>query len=133
MYSCYFCRRYMRFVIILLLSLCHLVIKAHDHTCEAKSSQPLSYAQVSGKSDSDTYIHPGNLSDQNEFVVVIDDEDNDTVSARKYTLLVKAPIVQFYLQLFSDFYQSTYKSQFSCSQSLIIPTDRYITQRVLRI
>jgi hypothetical protein len=123
----------MRFVIILLLSLCHLVVKAHDHTCKAENSRPVSHAQVNGENNGDTYISTGTLNANDEYVVVIDDDDNDNVSARRYTLLVKAPIVQFYLQLFSDFYQSTYKNQFSCSQSLIIPTDRYITQRVLRI
>jgi len=123
----------MRFVIILLLSLCHLVTKAHDHTSQAKNSQSADYVQLAQNNEHNTYVQPGNISDQDELVVEIDDDDNDNVSARKYTLLVKSPIVQIYLQLLSNFYANAYKNRFSCSQSLIIPTDRYITQRVLRI
>lgn len=123
----------MRFVIIFLLSLCHLVTKAHDHACETKSSRAFGYVHFTNKNEHDTYILSEDLSDQNELDIDIDEDDNDTVSARKYTLLIKHAIIQRYLQLFSGVYQKAFSNQFSYSRSLIIPTDRYITQRVLRI
>ncbi|RFZ85366.1 hypothetical protein DYU05_07145 [Mucilaginibacter terrenus] len=123
----------MRFVFILLLSLCHLITKAHDHTGGAKNSRLVIHPLFSGDSQQDAHIQSGIESDQDDLVVVLDDDDNDTVSARRYVLLVKSPIVQYYLQLFSGFYQDPDNKQFSYSGSLITFTDRYITQRVLRI
>lgn len=124
----------MRFVIILLLSLCTFLTKAHDHTCQVKNSRLVGYVCFDEKSEQDTYVYTENIGDVDELVIVIDDDDNDTVSARKYTLLVKSPIVQFYSHLFPDVHQNTPKSQFNCYRSSVITfTDRYITQRVLRI
>ncbi|MBL4677567.1 MAG: hypothetical protein JKY70_15400 [Mucilaginibacter sp.] len=124
----------MRFVIIFLLSLCHFVTKAHDHTGEAKNSHINRYARFDGSNQRDSFIFSEDIGDQSEVVVAIDDDDNDDlVSARKHTLLAKSAIVQFYLKLLSGLYPSTHKGWLSYSQSLIIPTDRYITQRVLRI
>jgi hypothetical protein len=122
----------MRLVIILFFSLCQFVTKAHDHTAAAKHNRLVSFMHFDGKSKNDAYIHTQDPNDQEELVIDINDEDNDLVSARKHSQLIRSVIFQYYLQLFSG-YQITCKNQFSCSQSLIIPTDRYITQRVLRI
>ena len=122
----------MRFIVIILLSLCHFVTKAHSHVCDAKNVRSIGYVKFSGIDDK-IYVHSGNLGVQNEFVIDIEDDDSDGVSARRYISPVKAMIVQFYLPPSLGIHQSTCKNQYSGSQSLIIPINRYITQRVLRI
>ncbi|RFZ92303.1 hypothetical protein D0C36_12775 [Mucilaginibacter conchicola] len=124
----------MRFIIILFFSLCHLITKAHDPNFDAKGSRMVSFMHFDGKSKDNTFIHAtADINGQDELVIDIDDDDNDLISARKYTLLVKTAIIQFYLQLFPGFYQNTSKNPLSCPQQLITSTNRYISQRALRI
>ena len=123
----------MKFIVIILLSLCHFVTKAHSHVCDAKNVRSIGYVKFSGIDDDKIYLHPGNLGVQNEFVIDIEDDDSDGVSARRFMSPVKTTIIQFYLPPYLGIRQSTSKNQYSGSQSLIIPINRYITQRVLRI
>ncbi|MES2266990.1 MAG: hypothetical protein V4520_09535 [Bacteroidota bacterium] len=122
----------MRLVIIFLFALCQLITKAHDHTPEAKTSLEVSHARFEKSTCIDPYFQIADLDDIDDLVVDIDDDDSDNVSARKHLLLTKFVIGQFYVQLFSD-YQKNYKNQFNDSSSLIVTTDKYIAQRVLRI
>lgn len=120
----------MRLVIIFLFTLCQLITKAHDHTSGAKASLSVSHARFEKTTCIDPYFQIADLDDLDDLVVDIDDDDN--VSARKHVLLTKAVVVQFYVQLFSD-YQKNYKNQFNDSSSLIVATDKYIAHGVLRI
>ena len=126
-------QKMMRFIVIILLSVCHFATKAHGHVCNAKNIQPVGCVEFSKRTDHNIYIHSGKLSVQNEFVIDIEDDDSDGVSARRPMSPVKTTIAQFYLPPYLDIHQSTCKNQYSDSQSFIIPKNRYITQRVLRI
>lgn len=117
----------MRFIVIILLSLCHFVTKANDHIGDGNKVRQDSYVNYDGNKH-DTYLHTGNLNAQNEFILDIDDDDDRRIASPVIT-----SIVQLYLQPYLDFYQSICKNQHSCFETIIIPTNRYITQRVLRI
>ncbi|GAA4307746.1 hypothetical protein GCM10023149_01390 [Mucilaginibacter gynuensis] len=124
----------MRLIIIFLLSLCQLSLNAHDIHHKVASSQRVSRVQANSKNNNATYNSVGNLSEQNEYVIDIEDDDNnDNASLRKYPVPGKSPFVFFQSLLFLSEDQFVYNNPLYHSKSSTPTSYRYITLRSLRI
>ncbi|RYF88273.1 MAG: hypothetical protein EOO03_08775 [Chitinophagaceae bacterium] len=123
----------MRAIIILLLCLCQLSLKAHDHSTSPAKHNDAGHVQLHDQKENTHFDRQHQISEAKEYLTIQEDEDDNATSARKYVLLAKSPLVHFLLPALLDFYPSINSSIQYCCQASHTHANKYITQRVLRI
>jgi hypothetical protein len=135
---------YMRsFAVIFFLFLCVFLFKGNNHTyvwvphnkiCQsaAQNSQNVQQTNSENIKQSFSAINNNSLSEKKEYLISVEDEDDDVVFTRKYVLLAKSFIALTYSTLI--YFHTCFKICLTfCRHFCYTSSYKYILQGVLRI